>query len=62
MKINQNVVTLIYPSSSGNLLGEVCSGPFWNQVRRAPLLAIVLGVAVVLAQVVLQQARDLVHY
>ena len=43
MKINQNVVTLICPSSSGNLLGEVCSGPFWNQVRRAPLLAIVLG-------------------
>jgi len=45
MKINQHIIKLISPSSSGGLLTDHCSGAF----GRAALLAVVLGVAVVLA-------------
>ena len=49
MKINQHIVKVICPSSSGSLLSDHCSGAFLNQIGRAALLAGVLGVAVVLA-------------
>ena len=46
MKINQHIVKLICPSSSGSWLTDHCSGAL---LGRAALLAVVLGVAVVLA-------------
>lgn len=49
MKINQHILKLICPSSSGSLLTDHCSGAFLNHIGRAALLAVVLGVAVVLA-------------
>ena len=45
MKINQHIIKLICPSSRGSMLSGHCSGDF----RRAALLAVVLGAAVVLA-------------
>ena len=49
MKINNNIVKLIRPSSSGSLLTDHCSGAFLNHIGRAALPAVVLGVAVVLS-------------
>lgn len=49
MKINQRLIQLICPSSSGGLLNDHCSGAFLNHIGRAAFLAVVLGVAVVLA-------------
>ena len=49
MKINQHILKLICPSSSGSLLNDHCSGAFLNHIGRAALLAVVLGAAVVLA-------------
>jgi hypothetical protein len=46
MKINQNIVKFIYPTSSGSLLTDQCSGAFLNHIGRAALLAAVLGVVV----------------
>ena len=45
MKINQHIIKLNCPSSSGSWLTDHCAGAF----GRAALLAVVLGVAVVLA-------------
>jgi hypothetical protein len=49
MKINKHIVKSICPSSSGSLLTDHCSGAFLNYIGRAALLAVMLGVAVVLA-------------
>ena len=49
MKIDNHIVKLICPSSSGSLLTDHCSGVFLNHIERSALLAVVLGVAVVLA-------------
>src|ERR1700737_94128 len=49
MKINQHIVKLVWPLSSGSLLTDHCSGAFLNHIVRTALLAVVLGVAVVLA-------------
>jgi len=49
MKMNQHTIKLIYPFSSGSLLGHNCSGVFLNEVTRVALLAVVLGMTVVLA-------------
>src|ERR1700736_3840499 len=49
MKINKHTVKVICPSSSGSLLTDHCSGVFLNHIGRSALLAVVLGVAVVLA-------------
>ena len=49
MKINKHILKVIFPSSGGSLLTDHCSGDFLNCIGRATLLAVVLGVAVVLA-------------
>ena len=49
MKINQQIIRLVCPSSSGTLLNDHCSGTFLNEITRAALLTVVLGVWVVLA-------------
>ena len=49
MKMNRHIIKLVYPFSSGSLLTDHCSGAFLNHIGRAALLAVVLGVAVVLA-------------
>ena len=49
MKMNQYIIKLVCPSSSGSLLTDRCSGAFLNEITRAALLTIVLGVTVVLA-------------
>ena len=49
MKVNQHIVKVICPSSSGSWLTDHCSGAFLNHIGRAASLAGVLGVAVVLA-------------
>jgi hypothetical protein len=49
MKINKHIFKVIFPSSGGSLLTDHCSGDFLNCIGRATLLAVVLGVAVVLA-------------
>ena len=49
MNINRYIINLVRPSSSGSLLSDNCSGAFLNEITRAALLTIVLGVTVVLA-------------
>jgi hypothetical protein len=49
MKLNQHIVTLICPSSSGSLLNDRCSGAFVNEIKRSAFLIIILSVIVVLA-------------
>jgi hypothetical protein len=49
MKINQYIIKLLCPSSSGSLLTDHCSGAFLNEITRAVLLIVVLGLTVVLA-------------
>ena len=49
MKMNRHIIKLVYPFSSGSLLTDHCSGVFLNHIGRSALLAVVLGVAVVLA-------------
>jgi hypothetical protein len=49
MKINQYLMKTAYPSSSGSLLPDHCSGVFVNHIERAGLLALALGAIVVLA-------------
>jgi hypothetical protein len=49
MKINQHIIKLICPSSSGSLLTDHCSGVFLNEIRRSVLLTLAVGVTVVLA-------------
>jgi hypothetical protein len=49
MKINQHIIQLVCPSSSGSLLNDHCSGAFLNETTRAALLTVVLGLSVVLA-------------
>ena len=47
--MNLYIVKSAYRSSGGSLLTDHCSGAFLNHIGRAALLAVVLGVAVVLA-------------
>jgi hypothetical protein len=49
MKMNQYIIKLVCPSSRGRLLTDHCSGAFLNEITRAALLTVVLGVTVVLA-------------
>jgi len=49
MKINKHILKVIFPSSGGSLLTDHCSGAFLNHIGQAALLAVVLGVAAVLA-------------
>jgi hypothetical protein len=49
MKMNRHIITLVYPFSSGSLLIDYCSGAFLNEITRAALLTVVLGITVVLA-------------
>ena len=49
MKTNQYIIKLVCPSSSGSLLTDHCSGAFLNEITRAVLLIVVLGLTVVLA-------------
>ena len=49
MKMNQYIIKLVCPSSSGSLLTDHCSGAFLNEITRAVLLIVVLGLTVVLA-------------
>jgi hypothetical protein len=49
MKISQYIIKLVCSSSSGSLLTDHCSGVVLNQIRRAVLLTVALGVTVVLA-------------
>jgi hypothetical protein len=49
MKINQRIIKLVYPFSGGSLLNDHCSGAFLNEITRAALLTVVLGLTVVLA-------------
>ena len=49
MKMNQYIIKLVRPSSRGRLLTDHCSGAFLNEITRAALLTVVLGVTVVLA-------------
>ena len=46
---NKHIVKSICPSSSGSLLTDHCSGAFLNDITRAALLTVVLGITVVLA-------------
>jgi hypothetical protein len=49
MKTNRRIIKLVYPFSSGSLLTDHCSGAFLNDITRAALLTVVLGITVVLA-------------
>ena len=49
MKTNQHILKLVCPSSSGTLLNDQYSGTFLNEITRAPLLTVVLGISVLLA-------------
>ena len=49
MKMNRHIIKLVYPFSSGSLLTDHCSGAFLNEITRAALLTVVLGITVVLA-------------
>jgi len=49
MTINQHIIQLVRPSSSGTLLNDHCSGTFLNEMTRPALLTVVLGICVVLA-------------
>jgi hypothetical protein len=49
MKMNRDIITLVYSLSSGSLLTDHCSGAFLNAITRAALLTVVLGITVVLA-------------
>jgi hypothetical protein len=49
MKMNQYIIKLVSPSSSASLLTDHCSGAFLNEITRAVLLIVVLGLMVVLA-------------
>ncbi len=48
MKINQNVINLVRPSSKGSLLMDQCSGAFLNEITRVAFLAVVLGISMLL--------------
>ena len=49
MKMNRHIIKIVYPFSSGSLLTDHCSGAFLNDITRAALLTVVLGITVVLA-------------
>ena len=49
MKMNQYIVKTAYPSSSGSLLTDHCSGVFLTGIRRAALLTVMLGMTAVVA-------------
>ena len=49
MKMNLYIVKSAYRSSGGSLLTDHCSGAFLNKIKRAALLAVVLGAIVVLS-------------
>jgi len=48
MKMNKYVVKTTCPIYT-RLISSHCSGALWDHVRRAPLLAVALGIIVVLA-------------
>ena len=49
MKATQYIVKTAYPSSSGSLLTDRCSGAFVNEIKRFGFLVIILSVIVALA-------------
>jgi hypothetical protein len=49
MQLNQHLERMFRPWSSAKMLNDRCSGFFFNDMGRAALLAVVFGVAVVLA-------------
>ena len=49
MQSNQHIEKMARPWSSAKMLNDRCSGFFFNDTGRAALLAVVFGVAVVLA-------------
>ena len=49
MKINQHIVKLICPSSSGSLLTDRCSGDFVNEIKRSAFLIVILSVIIMFA-------------
>ena len=49
MKMNQLIVKTACPPGNARLLRSYCFGAFLKNIRRAALLAVVLGVAVVFA-------------
>jgi hypothetical protein len=49
MKIKYQIDKLVCPASNDGLLADHCSGAFLKEYKRAALLTVVLGVAVVLA-------------
>jgi hypothetical protein len=49
MKINRHIIKLANPFSSGSWVNVRCSGVFLNEITRAALLTVVLGITVVLS-------------
>ena len=49
MQLNQHLEKMAHPWTSAKMLNDRCSGFFFNDMGRAALLAVVFGVAVVLA-------------
>jgi hypothetical protein len=49
MQFNQHIEKMARPWSSAKMFNDRCSGFFFNDMGRAALLAVVFGVAVVLA-------------
>lgn len=49
MKMDQYIVKTVYPSSSGSLLTDHCSGVFLSRIRRAALLTVMLGMTAAVA-------------
>jgi hypothetical protein len=49
MQLNQHIEKMARPWSSAKMLNDRCSGFFFNDMGRVALLAVVFGVAIVLA-------------